>query len=69
MNEILIEKLKKLAQSKAWEDELRGGRDVVVDDFAGGNVDDAYDGGFRSGEILLARDILNDMGIEYSRKA
>ena len=32
--------------------------DFMVDDYAGGNIDDAYSLGERAGEVLLARDIL-----------
>lgn len=47
--------LENLASKESWEDEP----DFIVDDFAGGNVDDAYDGGFRSGRTILAREILD----------
>ncbi len=33
--------------------------DFVVDDYAGGNVDDAYDAGMTAGETLLARELLH----------
>lgn len=63
----LMERLKELAKRKCWADELNPCDDgsIVVDDFAGGNVDDAYSGGYESGEILLARDVLDDLGISY----
>ena len=32
--------------------------DICVDDYAGGNVDDAYYGGERAGYTQLARDLL-----------
>lgn len=32
--------------------------DFVVEDMAGGNVDDAYEFGLREGEILYARELL-----------
>ena len=67
MNEKLIERLKELAKKRCWADELSacdaGG--CIVDDFAGGNVDDAYQGGCDSGEVLLARDVLDSLGIQY----
>ena len=53
----LIEKIRDLSKQKCWDDYLLDGDDCVVD-FAGSNVDDAYDGGFRSGEIMLARKIV-----------
>ncbi len=63
MNEQLIEKLKKLAQSECYFD--NEDEDTVVDDYAGGNVDDAFSIGERQGEILLAREILSSMGISW----
>lgn len=66
MNEEFITKLKKLAASDAWVDELdEEGSDVTIDDFAGGNVDDAFWGGHRSGEIQLARDVLSELNIKW----
>lgn len=47
--------LENLAGKEVWEDDP----DSIVDDFAGGNVDDAYDGGFRAGQTILAREILD----------
>lgn len=32
--------------------------DFMVDDYAGGNVDDAYQCGYEHGEIMLARELL-----------
>ena len=66
MNEEFITKLKKLAASDAWVDELqREFSDVVVEDFASGNVDNAFWGGHRSGEIQLARDVLTELNIKW----
>lgn len=56
MNKELLEKLQKLAEQESWYDQFNS--DTIVDDFAGGNVDDAYYGGQRDGQIELARDIL-----------
>lgn len=61
MNEEMIERLKALAKRTAWADE----EDLIVDDYAGGNVDDAYSGGERDGQIQLARDILHSMNIDW----
>jgi hypothetical protein len=52
-----IEKLKKLAASECWDDD----EDLMINDYAGGNVDDAYYGGYRSGEVGLAREILAEI--------
>lgn len=57
----LIERLKKLAEKGCWSDN----EDFAIDDYAGGNVDDAFYGGERSGEITLARDILDFLGVEF----
>ena len=56
-----IESLKKLAKKTAWDDD----EDFCAFDFAGGNFDDAFAGGAKAGEIWLARDILNELGIQY----
>lgn len=50
----LIEKLEKLAKRGCWCDD----EDFTVDDFACGNIDDAYRGGLGDGEAMLAREIL-----------
>lgn len=64
MDEQLKVRLIELAKSTAWgEDE---DEDFCVDDYAGGNVDDAFEGGVRAGEIQLARDILEAFGISYA---
>lgn len=58
-----IETLKTLAKRKTWQDKLD--EDTVIDDFAGGNVDDAFDGGYRAGETDTARQVLDTLGITY----
>lgn len=62
----LLNRLKSLAADECWGDELfADDTDTYVDDYAGGNVDDAFSGGERTGEVMLARDILDELGIEY----
>ena len=62
MNDELIEKLKYEAeQHDASQDE-----DFNVDDYAGGNLDDAFSFGTSIGRIGLAREILEALGIEYT---
>ncbi len=56
-----IESLKKLAKKTAWGDN----EDFCAYDYAGGNFDDAYTGGMDTGEIWLAREILDELGIAY----
>ena len=63
MNPKLIEQLKKLAEKRTWADGLDA--DTIIDDYAGGNIDDAYYGGERAGETSLARSILTELGIEF----
>lgn len=65
MTEQLIERLKSLAKRKCWSDKLNTSNDCIINDLAGGNIDDAYDGGYNSGEIGLAREVLRSLGIEY----
>jgi len=50
----MIVKLEKLATRKIWSDNP----DFMIDDYAGGQTDDAFYGGSDAGETLLAREIL-----------
>lgn len=50
------EMLEELTKEKCWSDELSD--DCIVNDFAGGNIDDAFYGGQRDGEIMLARRLI-----------
>jgi hypothetical protein len=61
MNEELIARLKKLAENTVWLDD----EDLCVDDYAGGNIDDAFQGGQNSGQTELAREVLDVLGIEW----
>jgi hypothetical protein len=63
MNEAFIDYLKKMAQSHCFHD--NDDEDVMVDDYAGGNVDDAFEMGERAGEVTLARSVLTNLGIEW----
>ncbi len=54
----LISHLEKLAKKNCWDDRMEKDEGGYIDDFAGGNVDDAYQGGMDTGETWLARDIL-----------
>lgn len=53
-----LEQLRNIANAKSWSDKMLEDPSCLIDDFAGGNIDDAYYGGTRDGEIQLARDIL-----------
>lgn len=59
MTNELLEKLKKAAKRQCWCDdpEWEG-----ANDYAGGNIDDAYSGGREDGESLLARKVLEGLG-------
>jgi len=50
----LKEFLQKIADKTAWQDD----KEFIPDDYAGGNIDDAYNGGVSDGEILMAKEIL-----------
>ena len=53
-----IDKLREIAREEVWDDN----EDFIVDDYAGGNVDDAFYGGQRSGEASMARTVLTMIG-------
>lgn len=61
MSPELVLKLQETASKTAWCDD----DEFMPDDYAGGNIDDAYYGGVSDGEILLAREILDALGIAY----
>lgn len=63
MNKIMIDRLKKLAHSKCFYDDADA--DVTVDDYAAGNIDDAFAVGETVGEVMLARDVLESLGIDW----
>lgn len=52
--------LEPVAGKSTWDDRMEEDEDVYVDDFAGGNIDDAYSGGCHSGRVDLAREILGE---------
>ncbi len=57
----VIDELRFLARKKALYDN----EDFMVDDYAGGNIDDAYYRGVDDGEISLARKVLGQLEISY----
>lgn len=61
----IIAQLKKTANRKCWYEQVGDDDSFVVDDFSGGNQDDAYEGGIRDGETQLAREVLHDLGIDW----
>jgi hypothetical protein len=50
----LIAELKRLSEKTCNADD----DDFIVNDYAGGNIDDAYDIGVEHGEILLSRKLI-----------
>ncbi len=62
ISNMLTEKLKRLAALECWNDALQDeDQNCCVVDFSGDNVDDAFWGGYRSGETNLAREILKEL--------
>ena len=61
ITEVLKEKLIKLARGSVSSDD----EDFCVYDQFGGNIDDAYYGGRDEGEVILAQEILDELGISY----
>ena len=66
MEEKLIKQLKRFARKECYYDDEDDNK--CVEDYAGGNVDDAFGVGEHAGEVMLARDILTHMGISWAGK-
>jgi hypothetical protein len=64
MNEIMINRLKKLARSECFHDD----EDGTIDDYASGSIDDAFEVGEEAGKVILARDVLQSLGINWSEE-
>jgi hypothetical protein len=60
MNEQIKKRLEQLAKRNCWSDN----EDFSSCDYSGGNFDDAYNGGLKDGEVLLAREILEMLNKE-----
>lgn len=54
--ELLKDKLMKIANQVVWSDDA----EFMVDDYAGGNIDDAFYGGQDDGSVQLARELLTE---------
>jgi hypothetical protein len=63
MNEVMIERLKKLARSECYYDDED--EDKIIDDYAGGNIDDAFYIGEHAGKVMLARQVLTALDIKW----
>ena len=64
MEEKVIKVLKRFARKDCYYDDEDDNK--CVEDYAGGNVDDAFGVGEHAGEVMLARDILTHMGISWA---
>lgn len=62
LSQDMIDKLRKLAEGECYYDDEDP--DVIIDDYAGGNVDDAFYAGEHAGEVMLARQIIADIVAE-----
>lgn len=62
LHELFMDRLKICAKRTRRSDE----EDFMVNDFAAGNIDDAYDIGFTDGETQLAQEILTAMNIDWN---
>lgn len=60
MNEEVMKLIKEMAIKEIASDE----EDFMVDDYAGGNIDDAYYLGFEDGQVSFARSIVEALGRE-----
>ena len=67
LDQKMIDRLKTLAKNTTWGENDDGSLmdDFMIDDYAGGNVDDAFSGGQRAGEIELAREVLKSLNIDW----
>lgn len=66
MNESLIEKLKKMSRIECFYDD--DDEDTTIYDYTGGNIDDAFATGKLTGEVMLAREVLSALKIEWVEK-
>ena len=53
-----IEKMKQLAATKIAADD---DEDFMVEDYAGGNIDDAYELGSNHRKVIAAREFVNEL--------
>jgi hypothetical protein len=60
-NEMIVEKLKKLARRECYDEDS----EFIPYDAFGGNMDDAYAGGQEDGETQLARELLTELGVSW----
>jgi hypothetical protein len=63
MNEKMIKRLLILAKSKTYPESFDGEYFIAGECFNHG--EDAYIGGVDDGQVLMAREVLDSMGVEY----
>lgn len=61
----LIDSLINVAKQKSAFDDLADDEFYVADDYAGGNIDDAFNNGMNEGNISMARLVLTTCGINW----
>jgi hypothetical protein len=66
ISEKFMAKLIKLSIEETIVDDMCKNPDVIIDDYAGGNIDDAYYRGADDGEINMAREILSELNKDFS---
>jgi hypothetical protein len=62
ITDINIQDALKIISKKAEEPLAQDEEDFMIDDYAAGNIDDAYSLGMDAGQTLFARDILKVLG-------
>jgi len=66
LDPIYIEKLIAIAKVKTWEDrDKEAGEHFNAYDWSGGNYDDTYAGGVKTGTVEMARQVLDMLGVAY----
>lgn len=70
MNKELIDRLIKLARRECFHDgcDEDGENDNTIFNWSGGNVDDAFGLGECAGEVMLAREVLTGLGVDWVEK-
>ncbi len=62
MNEDVKRLIQKNAGKETWSDVIGEDDGFIVNDLAGGNIDDAFEGGVEEGRVDFARTICVKMG-------
>ena len=62
LDDRLTQKLQKLASQACWSDD----KNMCVDDYCGGNMDDAFWGGYDAGAACVARLVLGALSVPFA---